>query len=200
MNKKIWDYFHNTVEYPKNLVHYPIPYGTLLCYVSSTYLNGFINYVRPISVFVLDRYTSKDEDITDRKINLYDTGKYQKYYDFTGTKGELIDKVVEDAVGFSHTNLDCFDDDIIILAEVKNDEDDELGRYIFFWFDCDVSDCCIGKFETIDTKEQVQKSVLNWLNYNKETNKNFNIDKNADNGILDYTELPLSFLSGWLKF
>lgn len=200
MNKKIWDYFHNTVEYPKNLVHYPIPYGTLLCYVSSTYLNGFINYVRPISIFILDRYTSKDEDITDRKIRLYDTGKYQKYYNFKGTKCQLIDKVVKEKVKLSHTDLNCFGDDIIILAEVEHDEGDDIGRYIFFWFDCDVSDCTIGKFETIDTIEQVQESVLNWLNYNKETNKNFKFQCDIDNGILDYTELPISFLNGWIKF
>ena len=70
MKKQIWDYFHSTVDYPKNKVHFPIPYGTMWAYISSTYLNGFINYVRPISVFVLDRYTPKDEDITDRKNNL----------------------------------------------------------------------------------------------------------------------------------
>lgn len=200
MKKQIWDYFHSNVDYPKNMVHFPIPYGTMWAYISSTYLNGFINYVRPISVFVLDRYTPKDEDITDRKNNLYDAGGYKKYYNFVGTKGELIDKVVKETVKFTHTNLDCFGDDIIILAEVDNDETDCLGRYIFFWFDYDVSDCCIGKFETVDTVEQVKESVLNWLNHNKEINKHYKIDGILDNGILDYTELPLSFLNGWLKF
>lgn len=104
MKKQIWDYFHSTVDYPKNKVHFPIPYGTMWAYISSTYLNGFINYVRPISVFVLDRYTPKDEDITDRKNSLYDAGVYKMYYNFVGTKGYIRTIQVNKKFNYNQSN------------------------------------------------------------------------------------------------
>ena len=39
--KKIWDYFEHNLEYPTEIAHDPIPYGTIWTYVSSTFLNGY---------------------------------------------------------------------------------------------------------------------------------------------------------------
>lgn len=56
MRKTIFDYFIDVVDYPTEIVHNPIPYGTMWNYISSTFLNGVINYVKPISCYVIDRY------------------------------------------------------------------------------------------------------------------------------------------------
>ena len=42
--------------------------------------------------------------------------------------------------------------------------------------------------------------MKNWLDENKEKNKGTVIKKGCDNGIVGYSELPVSFLRGWLRF
>lgn len=182
-NKNIWSYFDDNVEYPKDVAHNTLPYGTIWCYISSTFLNGLVNYVKPISCFVIDRYTSPQTVISNEH----------------GRKSELIKSIIEGKKVY-HTNLHMFQDDFIILSKIENEENDGKGRYMFFWFDCDVSDCCIGKFETEDDIETVKNSVKLWLDERKFENKDLNFEVDMDNGILDYSELPVSFLSGWLKF
>ena len=187
--KSIWDYFNEKIEYPKEVAHETLPYGTVWCYISSTFLNGMINYVKPISCFVVDRYTHDDEEV----------GAGSSHFKWDGSKRELIDAIIAGEKEIYHTYLNCFSDDIIILTKIETNKDDD-GLYMFFWFDCDVSDCCIGKFKTKDKEEDVIQSVKNWLDDNKEDNKGLKILPNTDNGILNYTELPLSFLRGWIKF
>lgn len=184
-NKEIWNYFNENIEYPKEISHNPIPYGTVWSYVSSTFLNGFINYVRPIYCCVIDRYTPDDEEI--------------KYNDFNGTKKELLDLILSNKFDIHHTKLNCFQDDIIILARILT-ENNDLDKYMFFWFDMDCSDCCIGKFETNDSEDTVIESIKNWLNREKRENHGFTVQVNRDNGIINYHELPITFISGWVSF
>ena len=162
--KTIMSYFDETVEYPQDIALNPIPMNTLWCYVSSTFLNGFINHVTPLKVFVLDRYEPD--------------------------KTEKIKKLKRQI----HTKLSQFGDDIIILSEIGE------NTYMFFWFDMDVSDCYIGRFETTDSKDEVIDSLTNWLNKQKEENEGEEFYEGIDNGIWDYHELPLSFLEGWISF
>jgi hypothetical protein len=42
--------------------------------------------------------------------------------------------------------------------------------------------------------------VVNFLEECKSENKSNNIESGLDSGIVNYTELPLSFLRGWIKF
>lgn len=196
--KTIWGYFEDNFEYPKEIAHNPIPYGTVWTYVSSTFLNGFINYVKHISCFLIDRYTPDNENIGDRTI-FYQNKDGIEWLKFNGTKKELKDKITSGEIKMHHTNLGCFGDDIIILSEIET-QNDEVGKYMFFWFDMDCSDCSIGKFETTDTKEEVIQSVINWLEECKLENENKTIEEHSDSGIINYTELPISFLSGWIKF
>ena len=198
--KTIWDYFDDNIDYPNEVAHNPLPYGTVWCYISSTFLNGIINYVKPISCFVLDRYTADDENVGDRNFTLCNKGEFGKWHKWEGTKKELIKAITTGEKEMYHTNMNCFGDDIALLAEIETNEEDGKGRYMFFWFDCDVSDCCIGKFETTDTKEEVIQSMRNWLDESKEENEGKIVEEGYDNGIVNYTELPISFLKGWLKF
>ncbi len=198
--KTIWDYFEDNIDYPSEVAHKPLPYGTVWCYISSTFLNGIINYVKPISCFVLDRYTADDENIGDGNFTVCNKGEFGKWHKWAGTKKELITAITSGEKEMYHTDMNCFGDDIALLAEIETNEEDGKGRYMFFWFDCDVSDCCIGKFETTDTKEDVIQSMKNWLDETKEENKGKIVEEGYDNGIVNYSELPISFLKGWLKF
>lgn len=200
--KKIWDYFENNVEYPHEVIHNPIPYNTVWTYISSTYLNGLVNYLTPIKIYLIDRYTPDSEVISDRHVSyrLIEKGNSFSWQKFTGTKGELKELFLSGEIDFYHTHMDCFADDIVILAEFEHNEIDGLGRYMFLWYDMDCSDCSVGKFVTSDTKEQVIQSIQNWLEAERKENGYKEVLEHYDNGIVNYTELPNSFMSGWVKF
>jgi hypothetical protein len=198
--KNILDYFDTSIDYPHDIAHNPIPYGTLWCYVSSTFLNGMVNYVKPISCFVLDRYTADDEIVGGNDFTVCTKGDFGKWHIWNGTKRELINVIASGEKEVYHSDMHCFNDDIMLLTKIEIDQDDGNGRYMFFWYDCDVSDCCIGKFETTDTKEEVIQSIINYLEYCKEENRGTVIKDGCDNGVVNYTELPISFLKGWISF
>ena len=63
--------------------------GTMYNYVSSTFLNGLINYVTPLKIYLLERYETFNQDKFDKIIA-------NKQY---------------------HTKLDCFRDDVMLLGE-----------------------------------------------------------------------------------
>jgi len=173
-NKIIWNYFDDKIEYPKNVSGNPIPYGEYWEYISSTFLNGFINYVRPFGCYVLNRYTKETDDISERNVSFFDKGDFPNWKKFKGTKKELIDSFLYETKETFHTNLSCFGDDILIIAEAgdKYSDEEKNGKYIFFWFDMHVSDCGIGRFETVDSKEDILISVENFLHENYVKNKN----------------------------
>lgn len=191
---EIWDYFNEKIDYPSDVALNPIPYGTVWSYISSTFLNGFVNYVKPIACFVLDRYAEDGELIGDRNFTVCNAGEFGKWHKWEGTKKQLIDAIKNGSKAMAHTKLDCFGDDIILLTEIEPD------KYMFFWFDMDVSDCSIGRFETTDPKETVISSVVNWLEREKTDNNGKTVTNGFDNGIVNYHGLPISFLEGWVSF
>ena len=57
-----------------------------------------------------------------------------------------------------HTHLGTMlSDDIVILAKAKNG-----ACWWFFWYDRDVSDCFIGRFETKDADETVKANFAEY--------------------------------------
>lgn len=195
-NKKIWDYFDDVVEYPKDVAYNPVPYNVGWTYISATFLNGFINYVNPIACYVVNRYTKENADISERNISVRNDGSWEK---FNGTKKELIDLIVSGEKEMYHTDLSCFDDDVIILAEIEDERNNEKGlnKFMFFWFDMDVSNCSIGRIKTEDYKEFVIEALENWLIEEFRNNKNHEEIHEDENG---FHKLPLSFIKGWVKF
>lgn len=128
------EYFSDEYEpLPPYKTMEPFKNGTYYNYVSNTLLNGVINYVKPIKVYLMDRYT---EDLLKRH------NAIRRF----NTDPEF------------HTNLGAFEDDIILLAY-----EEESGFYWFFWFDYDCSDCSIGRFTTEDSKEEVIESFTQWV-------------------------------------
>lgn len=182
--KTIWDYFDDTIDYPKEVIHNPIPYGTVWNYIASTYLNGIVNYAKPLKLFVVDRYTARTAKIGGSNV----------------TKQKLMDSFITGNIHRGDWRLSAFEDDIILLGKVETDTLDDVGRYVFFYFDRDVSDCSVGKFETSDSEEEVMQSLYTWLDSCVEAKKYVTISGDMDNGIINYTELPLSFLVGWISF
>jgi hypothetical protein len=171
-------YFDNYVEYPQDKCDNILPYNEFWAYIGSTFLNGFINLVKPVSCFVLQRY-KPNEKIT---VELTDKGQFN-WHKVNVSREELINIVKSGEKDFFHTNLSMFRDDMVILGEIKE------NKYMFFWFDMDCSDCCIGRFETEDTIDVVKEEVIKYLNFLKE-------DKLIDG----YDELPTSFMKGWMSF
>lgn len=179
----IKDYFDDEVEYPKDIAENPLPLGTLYSYVSSTFLNGFINYVSVIDAFVLHRYTELGKDMTEHlEGKTYQepagSNKWTKFPTAI-TKGEVID-LMSQPRRLSGTDLNIFDDDVILLARTKTD----TNVFYFFWFDCDVSDCMIGRFRTEDSQEIVIDKFRNFV-------------RKLSFG---HRELPLHFFSDWMFF
>lgn len=161
------EYFSDEYEpLPPYKTMEPFKNGTYYNYVSNTLLNGVINYVKPIKVYLMDRYT---EDLLKRH------NAIRRF----NTDPEF------------HTNLGAFEDDIILLAY-----EEESEFYWFFWFDCDCSDCSIGRFTTEDSKEEVVESFTKWV---LERQKNFcDYYHNGREGMA--VELNCENIKGWVSF
>lgn len=180
----IKDYFHEEVEYPNDIAENPLPLGRLLSYVSSTFLNGFINYVLPIEAAILNRYVPLDwvmDEALEGKTYQEPAGSFKwKSFPSGILKKELIELLTQPN-RLASADLGLFDDDIVLLATAKTDP----TIYYFFWFDQDVSDCQIGRFHTSDDVEVVREKF----------------DKFVENLSFGHTQLPLHFFSaGWTVF
>lgn len=186
-------YFQDTEEYPRNVAFNPLPWNVLYEYVSSTFLNGFINYVKIKKAYLLSRYTEEEEIVHD--VDIIDTpGVFPwQWIKFSGTKKEVFDRLTAPDAIF-HSKLDQFKDDVLILSkiEIENIEINmpENNFYMFFWYDCDCSDCCIGRFFTEDTETQVIEEFDKFV---KERHNKLMLK----NGLL--REIPIDFFKGWIS-
>lgn len=153
MALEFMDLFTDEQEYPTdNQKVNGIPEGQLFLYVSNTYLNAFINCIKPIKMYVAGRYYPEHSAI----------GRVVKYQDpphsfqwkelpLTATKRDIINLFSEPG-RVCHLDLTDLMDDVLILGKYTDDEDVE--QYMFFWYDRDVSDCCVGRIRRdIDVTE-----------------------------------------------
>jgi hypothetical protein len=148
-------------------------------YVSSTYLNGLVNYVTPVKIVLLERYDLIEKD--------------------------SFAKQLEEAKQAPYTKLGIFGDDILVLAH-----DEEVPGWLFFWFDCDVSDCCVGNFGAgltqTEAEEEFMRFVAGLVHDNAEVMKAVIRKEKEDHPnygtecITGYVELPLDIWKGWVKF
>jgi len=158
---KFLDYFTDNIEYPNNVALDPIPIGILWSYISSTFLNGFINYVTIVKAFVLGRYYAWDEEINYTISVMDPPGSFNWTEKKCKTKDDLYQELVKKKAVF-HVNPDYdFQDDVVILAKAGNTEAGIC--YFYFWYDMDCSDCCIGRFITDDNEENVITSFYDYV-------------------------------------
>jgi hypothetical protein len=171
VNKDFIDYFEETIDYPHPTASENIlPLGTLYSYISNTFLNGWINYVKIIAAQLISRYEPyKNNQLSIENIQQ----NLDKYYHFDFNK-----------------NLS---DDVLILA--KNEDKYEPNyepHWWFFWYDRDCSDCMIGRFKTEDYDEIV---ISLFKEYANERSKNLRYENSGQPAI----EIPNSFFKGWIQ-
>lgn len=94
--------------------------------VSSTYCNGFVNYIHDPHLVLLNRYQDEDE--------------------FVELSQQFVSQSDHD---WYHTDLGKYQDDILVFG--TNDQYNP-DSYVLIWFDQDVSDCCIWRFDIHDFK------------------------------------------------
>jgi len=187
--KNILNYFPENVEYPEDIAERPLPFGTLYSYVSSTFLNGFINYVDILKAYVAERYHKWDEPLQDGyKISITDPpGSFNWVSKICYTKNELFGNITIPRSNF-HSDFVDFQDDVIILAQAQNKLENSQCFYLF-WYDRDCSDCLIGRFVSGDSKEDIIKAFDYYIK--------------EDPAVVEYTgesrEIPLHYFNGWLK-
>lgn len=58
--KSIFDIFLDHEEYPRGVADRGVSEDTLYCYISNTFLNGFINYVKVVKAVMVERYTCRE--------------------------------------------------------------------------------------------------------------------------------------------
>jgi hypothetical protein len=156
------DFFTEEIEYPTDVALNPLPIGTHYSYISSTFLDGFINYVTIIKAFVLGRYYRWDEEINHTISIMNPPGSNLWIKRKCITKDDLYRELTKEKATL-HANLDsAFQDDVIILAKA-GDIEDEGTCYIFFWYDRDCSDSCIGRFVTKVHESEVVKSFAEYV-------------------------------------
>jgi len=166
MSKNIYDYFNDIIEYPE-INKEILPYNILYEYISSTFLNGFVNYAKWFKCWLIDRYYSNE------------------------AKTENIIKFNTD--NHPHTELGNLCDDIVLLGTMED-------CYIFMYYDCDVSDCQIGRFKTEDQRFIIVDSVINYFKEEMEGKENIEWKENTESGIRGYTEIDCKLLTGWISF
>lgn len=88
----IWDLFETNEDYPQDVAERGVPENTLYSYISSTFLDGVINYVKPIKAVMIERYDNND--------NTEVVAEFNKEH---------------------HSKLAALPDDVLIAAQTKND-------------------------------------------------------------------------------
>lgn len=194
MTKKFLDYFPNQEEYPRAIAFRLLPVGSLWEYVSETFLNGLINYVTPIKAYVLGRYRPwfSSQSHQDETIHLQvrEPPNSFNWVKVAAKDKDEAFKLLTEPGRVLHLNLKDFDDNIVILAHPKDAKGypEAEKMYYFFWFDCDVSDCVIGRFVTDDPEEKVAELFAEYI-------------QEIDDNPYGARELPLHiFKSGWVRF
>lgn len=185
MTEKFTDLFAIGIEYPGDKIGTQgiLPIGTLYSYVSHSFLNGLVNYGgKPLLAYVITRYQKWDEPFEEPK-QISIQGIPQSFR----TKREVFDALTEEGKG-DHGHLGYFQDDVLLLTKIDS-------VYWFFWFDCDVSDCSIGRFKTNLSEEQVKTLFEAYV---KKSNAKF--QSGDDEPIEEARAIPLHYFRGWLSF
>jgi len=128
------DYFKFNEDYP-DPTNGLLPINQQYFYISSIFLDGWINYVTIIKAFLITNYEPYDNNLKSLE-NFND-------------------------INFNHIHTKInkfFDDDVALLAKSKS------GQFWFFYYDQDCSDCIIGRFETADSNEVVMQYFTNFCN------------------------------------
>lgn len=192
------EYFDTEHTYPGDRIGYsPIPMGEYWTYISNTFLNGFINYVKILDAYVAGRYHDWDEIINAEcphtvlvrnPTPVQVRSRNDIWVDIaTPTKNDAFRELTRPGATF-HVKPDYqFQDDVHILAKATNPEDEGKYCYFYFWYDRDCSDCCIGRFLTDDTEAMVREKFTKYMETRGEYNP------------YGARQIPLHYFNGWIS-
>jgi hypothetical protein len=166
-------YFEFSQEYP-DVIGVMMQPGVYQKYVSSTFLNGWINYVEIKQAWLITRYQPH-------------SANKQAVEQFNADPPVHVD------LGKT------FGDDVLVLAQ----EEHHPTFWWVFWFDHDVSDCCIGRFESVESEEIIAADFARWaqersLDMSKDYSGNEGLEEN--NSGWPASELDVSKFRGWVGF
>ena len=181
-------YFRDQVDYPNDVADVILPPGVYYNYIANTFLDGFINYVQINSAWLISRYEKWHgvDDVPHRTIQVMDPPRSYKWKEMSADKDARF-KMLTEKGAMCNSQLRDFGDDVLILAT------SEAKQYFYlFWFDCDVSDCNIGRFKTegLD-KANVVNDFDDWC---RELDMGY-IQPSEDN-----RQIPLHYFSGWIGY
>ena len=184
-SQPFFDLFDNDVDYPAlNGNTEILPVGTLYNYVSSTFLNGFVNIAgKPIAAFGIFLYN--DVDGQSQMPVQYREPANSFIWQRTSeqmTRREVFELVTQPG-RVVHTDLGMIDCNVMILMRSGD------NVYWSFDYDQDVSDCSIGRFKSDLSEEELIKIFRNRAEGLAESHQ-----------VREVFEIPLSFFTGWIKF
>ncbi|MCK9528998.1 MAG: hypothetical protein M0R77_00315 [Gammaproteobacteria bacterium] len=175
-------FFDNFIDYPGwNISENPLPLGTLYDYISSTFLDGFINYVNIKKAYLIQRYRSPGDIIPLEQLQPYRQSNSVVLPDRDLTVEEVFELYTQKDINI-HTKISTFRDDVVILSQALSNP----KCWIYFYYDMDCSDCSIGRFETDEPEEVVIVKLEQHL-------ESFNNTKGP------FKEIPLHFFKGWIS-
>lgn len=198
-------YLDYGVEHPK-IGGVILPLGIEYIDVSSSFLDGFINYYLPLRAYLLncsidwDTTFEKDdipEILMSSKAPLLHDAKYtvikSEYEGYNRlrfpTKRDIYTATLKNAKYMeTNTSISMFRDDVVILGKSRL----LSNEYMVFYYDTDVSNCCIGRFQTEDTQQEVIKEFDRYELYERPENRGYY------NG--QPKPLTMDVFRGWLKW
>ena len=191
-------YFTRAVEHPR-MEGELLPFGTIYTETAYPLLDGFVNFFAPLKAYCLCThcgwkgklnggigFTLKIStrippcrilgtwvpDVADALIPW-------RAYKFT-IKENLFDTITL-RHALHHMKLHYFQDEVVIVSENVSTP----GEYAFFRYDSGGPHCCLGRFTTEDSKEDILKEFDRFVAL-------------EDGG--DAKEIPLHAFCGWLSF
>ena len=159
--------------------------GTQYSYISSTFLDGWINYVKILDAYLVTRYRPH-------------------------SKNKQAAKLFNDG-GHFHTELSKLGDDVFILAEdpctCRNGcvckSPYHYSKKWFFRYDCDVSDCSIGIINPYDSFETNKELFGKYANkYSLYNSKGYSDNEGFDENSVGWPALRLNAqqFKGWISW
>lgn len=150
-------YFKDDWEFPTIQLIGNLSENILYENVSYKYLNGIANIPlfdggHIVCSYLLDRYTPPTQLI---QCGIMLTQKL-----------ELFRILIGGDVSSIYRDLRTFQDDILLIEKMDT-QSNQINKYLFLWFDYDISDCQVGIFTTDDTEQQIQSELLKFLEQSK---------------------------------
>lgn len=165
-----------TFEGPSEKIaeHGGIPTDTCYGYVSSSFLDGLVNYFSDRRVFLINRYGIKDQE--DKPVTIPHKTPREQYDELT-------------RLPICHFNP-LAHDDCLIFAQTEKD-------YWIFWYDRDCSDCFLWRISKETAAMSFEELVSAFNDDMRERHRDWGHYTDHDEAII--VEYPKATRFGWIS-